>query len=501
MERSKGTIGKLVSIKSDISLNGQNAVSLGEAGNGRIGVLLENCRQISVKHESFSSETVPRGDQCRFPRGMYGELRSADLRSSSDREPVISLGSLGTERIAVQTLAGKIMVVKCETFFPLITTQKCPECGKDAPFLCTACRREWYCSKLCQDNHWRYHKTCCGMPIERLEDKRVIDSVQMGQLVSYDIGKLITDLLIHSIRLTSDSQAAHHSVFAIQISFLSLSGITGHRLLAAHGNSDILKFIDKMQAENVLDVGGSAVQQITSYINRRNNLPSFILILLIERLSICTRSSEDCRIHFQHLTPDPRLAPSHLLVLRRSKLPSGNFKRVNIIPTMNMKGIISKKLLMCFTGLQVPDSEIYQKVRVGVQCAVCFSENISFITLSCKHDICDTCAVEWLENKKRESTCPICRSPWNNSVLKANLGNYRTLYRTRCCMCGALCEYRCRCHSFDYCSKQCANQHNHDCEHRWFLAPEEYSANTNTIWKWDDENHKFVLCNKQSSIE
>mmetsp|Transcript_8624 Transcript_8624/g.12573 ORF Transcript_8624/g.12573 Transcript_8624/m.12573 type:complete len:225 (+) Transcript_8624:198-872(+) len=36
-------------------------------------------------------------------------------------------------------------------------------CTKDRLKVCTRCRAAWYCSKECQEDHWRRHKKCCKM--------------------------------------------------------------------------------------------------------------------------------------------------------------------------------------------------------------------------------------------------------------------------------------------------------------------------------------------------
>ncbi|CAL8109365.1 unnamed protein product [Orchesella dallaii] len=38
----------------------------------------------------------------------------------------------------------------------------CSKCGKEAEKRCSKCKREWYCSRECQVEHWKLHKVTCG---------------------------------------------------------------------------------------------------------------------------------------------------------------------------------------------------------------------------------------------------------------------------------------------------------------------------------------------------
>ena len=44
----------------------------------------------------------------------------------------------------------------------------CALCGSSyAPFVCTGCRQEWYCSIPCQKKHWNEHKSVCKKAANR----------------------------------------------------------------------------------------------------------------------------------------------------------------------------------------------------------------------------------------------------------------------------------------------------------------------------------------------
>ena len=36
-------------------------------------------------------------------------------------------------------------------------------CTKEGLKRCTSCKLAWYCSKECQEDHWKRHKKCCKM--------------------------------------------------------------------------------------------------------------------------------------------------------------------------------------------------------------------------------------------------------------------------------------------------------------------------------------------------
>jgi len=40
---------------------------------------------------------------------------------------------------------------------------KCAKCGKEATKRCSRCRIEWYCSRECQVQSWKAHKTVCDL--------------------------------------------------------------------------------------------------------------------------------------------------------------------------------------------------------------------------------------------------------------------------------------------------------------------------------------------------
>lgn len=43
----------------------------------------------------------------------------------------------------------------------------CARCGDDAPFQCSVCEVEAYCSSECQTTHWAVHKATCQRVINR----------------------------------------------------------------------------------------------------------------------------------------------------------------------------------------------------------------------------------------------------------------------------------------------------------------------------------------------
>ncbi|XP_009899000.2 zinc finger MYND domain-containing protein 10 [Dryobates pubescens] len=55
---------------------------------------------------------------------------------------------------------------------------RCRVCGAEAAKRCSRCRNEWYCSRVCQVQHWQKHKAACNLMAGALKS---VDGLQEAQ--------------------------------------------------------------------------------------------------------------------------------------------------------------------------------------------------------------------------------------------------------------------------------------------------------------------------------
>jgi hypothetical protein len=54
----------------------------------------------------------------------------------------------------------------------LLDDPNCAKCGQAAEQRCSRCKQEWYCSRKCQVEAWKGHKSVCDLMINASEKLR-----------------------------------------------------------------------------------------------------------------------------------------------------------------------------------------------------------------------------------------------------------------------------------------------------------------------------------------
>jgi len=130
------------------------------------GPYLKSCREELAKH-GFSPElpcgakvfVKPEHFESVVDEVIDRELKPYHIVASDDFMILVDT--------AIKTLPSKSQVrVKSEEQLP--ACERCETCGAKAGLRCSRCGFAFYCSQMCQQQHWRWHKRACSiadMPI------------------------------------------------------------------------------------------------------------------------------------------------------------------------------------------------------------------------------------------------------------------------------------------------------------------------------------------------
>lgn len=329
-----------------------------------------------------------------------------------------------------------------------------------------------YCDKNCQRRAWKAgHKAVCAGRVQRYPIQQVVDDA--------------TVTVCRSPFLCQEAIPEENVLACIVMDTLQVDGCT-YQASIVRGPEECQALIDWMVRVSILKRDGQNHTHLLEYFGAA--VPPSVhggllgVVLRIRSLQM----GEQC---FDSLGQDPKDARFIRIRPNTAKPPAIGTTRLavrNYIELLHSQLPI-RHFPLVLTGQRAAGSPIEaamaeQDAAGGRECAVCGEVKSHTVLSSCDHAICYECGQKWHRQcAGAVATCPICRQPWNhfdtiysNTIEKALESHFE---RSRCCWCGRIAQYRCRCQCFDYCSPGCrqqhAVQHSGECIDPWFLPEEE----------------------------
>ena len=223
------------------------------------------------------------------------------------------------------------------------------------------------------------------------------------------------------------------------------------------------------------------------------------------------RSLEFEGIGYELVSTDPE--DSSFIIMkptRQSPLPGNTRFHFMSHDTMQLGQFATTHFPRVLTGQRVEGSPVWTSMAeqslYGRECAVCGERKEQTILSDCNHPICIECGTQWhlQQNSSNTTTpCPLCRRPWQHfDAIYSNVNDQvidpLCFNRLRCCWCGCIAQYRCKCQCFEYCSLKCKSSHGaaghtQECVDPWFL-PNSQRLSDNACLHWTGDRFEQVTC-------
>ena len=335
-----------------------------------------------------------------------------------------------------------------------------------------------YCSKACQKKAWKNgHKHECGSRPIRYPMQQVVDDATVmvcRTALVYDVTPPEENILAC---VSLDTLRTEHATYQSQI---------------AKGDEACNDLIDAMVQRDIILPGGNNERTLREHFVNPSRRDLICVVLRIRSL----QSGDQC---FDTLGQDPNDKCFIILKPNTGSPPAIGTTRVALrsYDEILRSELMIRHMPLVLTGQRVSGSPIEAAMaehdeQGGRVCAVCGEVSSHIVLSDCNHPICFDCGREWhLRHLNATATCPVCRAPWVHfdSIYSDSLNGALEpkFERIRCCWCGKIAQYRCKCQCFEYCSPECRQEHavthSQECIDPWFL-PKEMRLRRGQYLKW-----------------